>query len=49
MVPVVITGLEEDAVVEGVLGVGLAVGSEQGTDTKTRGKSKRGHPIKRKN
>lgn len=49
MVPVVTTGVEEDAVVEGILVAGLAVESEQGTNTKTRGKSKRGHPIKRKN
>lgn len=39
----VTTGVEEDAVVGGAPVVGLAV-PEQGTDTKTRGKSKRGHP-----
>lgn len=44
MVPVVTTGVEEDAAVEGLPVAGLAVVPEQGTDTKTRGKSKRGHP-----
>lgn len=44
MVPVVTTGVEEDAVVGGLTVAGPAVVSEQGTDTKTRGESKRGHP-----
>lgn len=44
MVPVVATGVEEDAVVEGLPVTALAVVPEQGTDTETKGKSKRGHP-----
>lgn len=44
MVPVGTTGVEEAVLVGGLPVAGLAVASEQGTDTKMRGKSKRGHP-----